>query len=504
MPSKISLTTSIRRPSENTAAADAIPILVDNEYHLFHLSTPPSTIHHPERLRSSWSHLRSKCLTQWERAEQPALSPGESTQSPDADGVWTGSAILGPDGNMHIFYTGYNLAQGRKQVIIHATSNDRIGSQFTKSTQPIHLKSDGGARAAFEDIDFRDPFVLYNEDEKCYWMIVATRLAEGPHWTRGCLALLTSEDLQTWSLEPKPLYAPNDMMCPECPELFQLPNKKWYLVYSRFSAPNAGVVYRVADSPRGPFHAPKDGSGGRLDGRRWYAAKSCPKANDPSKRVFFGWVADQCVADGKWMWGGDMAMPREVMAKEDGTLVVEPIRQALDNVFYAQPSTNLTNTEFEAVGSTATKSLEIKCERPYMITFGIVSSSATSFGLIFGSDSDLSGCYLRFEPTFDGRYTVSLATAPAPFDDFWADQYKIYLPRGVDGPTIVRHDNIKIDKPVTILRSRDVLEVFVGGRSLSYRLPQQSSSTKGGETRLFVEDGRVEYSDFKVIEGADY
>ncbi|KFZ19693.1 hypothetical protein V502_03504 [Pseudogymnoascus sp. VKM F-4520 (FW-2644)] len=504
MPSKISLTSSIRRPSENTAAADAIPILVDNEYHLFHLSTPPSTVHHPERLRSSWCHLRSKCLTQWERAEQPALSPGKSTQSPDADGVWTGSAILGPDGNMHIFYTGYNLAQGGKQVIIHATSHDRIGSLFTKSTQPINLRSDGAARAAFEDIDFRDPFVLYNEDERCYWMLVATRLAEGPHWTRGCLALLTSEDLQTWSLEPKPLYAPNDMMCPECPELFQLPNKKWYLVYSRFSAPNAGMVYRVADDPRGPFHTPRDGSGGRLDGRRWYAAKSCPKANDPSKRVLFGWVADQCAADGKWMWGGDMAMPREVMAKDDGTLVIEPALEVLKNMFIAQPSTKLTNTECDAVGSTATKSLEINCERPYMITFGIVSSSAASFGLIFDSTSDLNGCYLRFEPTVDSRYTVSLAMAPAPLDDFWADQYQLYLPRGVDGPTIVRHDNIKIDKPIIILRSRDVLEVFVGGRSLSYRLLRKPLAAKEGETRLFVEDGRVQYSDFKVIEGTDY
>lgn len=118
-------------------------------------------------------------------------------------------------------------------------------------------------------------------------------MAKGPHWTRGCLALLTSKTLKEWSLEPEPFYAPNDMMCPECLEFFSLPNGKWYLIYSRFSAPNAGTVYRVADSPRGPFRTPRDGSGGRLDGRRWYAAKSCQKANDASKRIFFGWVADQ-------------------------------------------------------------------------------------------------------------------------------------------------------------------------------------------------------------------
>lgn len=180
-----------------------------------------------------------------------------------------------------------------KQVIIHATSQDRVGTHFTKSAEPINIVSDAANRATFEEIDFRDPYVLYNEDEKCYWMLVGTRLAKGPHWTRGCLALLTSKDLKEWSLEPEPFYAPNDMMCPECLELFSLPNGKWYLVYSRFSAPNAGTVYRVSDSPRGPFRNPRDGSGGRLDGRRWYAAKSCQKANDASKRIFFGWIADQ-------------------------------------------------------------------------------------------------------------------------------------------------------------------------------------------------------------------
>jgi beta-fructofuranosidase len=293
MPSSSALITSIRRPSEDTAAADAIPILVDNEYHLFHLTTPPSSIHHPERLRSSWSHLRSNCLSQWSRNDKFALTPSKSPEAPDADGIWTGSAIIGPDGNMHIIYTGYNLSQNGKQVIIHATSQDRIGTHFTKSAEPINIVSDAANRAAFEEIDFRDPYVLYNEDEKCYWMLVGTRLAKGPHWTRGCLALLTSKDLKEWELEPEPFYAPNDMMCPECPELFSLPNGKWYLVYSRFSAPNAGTIYRVADSPRGPFRTPRDGSGGRLDGRRWYAAKSCQKANDASKRIFFGWVADQ-------------------------------------------------------------------------------------------------------------------------------------------------------------------------------------------------------------------
>lgn len=183
----------------------------------------------------------------------------------------------------------------------------------------------------FEDIDFRDAHVSWQESESCYWMLVATRLRTGAFWTRGCLALFTSPDFEVWTVDPKRFYAPNDMFCPECPELFSLPNGKHYLVYSRFHAPDAGTVYRVADSPRGPFRTPRASSGGRFDARRWYAAKSCPKAGDPSKRIYFGWVADKL--DGQWSWGGDMAMPREVFADENGHLVVHPCPEILSATF---------------------------------------------------------------------------------------------------------------------------------------------------------------------------
>lgn len=405
---------------------------------------------------------------------------------------------------MHIFYTGYNLAENGRQVILHAVSEDRHGSVFKKKPHRIRIVSESSSRAAFEDIDFRDPYVVYNESEACFWMIVGTRLSQGPHWTRGCLALLTSPDLEYWSLESKPLYAPNDSMCPECPELFPL-NGKWYLVYSRFAAPNPGTVYRLSDSPRGPFRTPRDGSAGRFDGRRWYAAKSCPKAKENSTRIFFGWIGDHCQEDGKWLWGGDMAIPREVSAREDGTLSIWPSKQVLDTVFSKQPLFQLSAFQLEASGCTNTRPVgEAKTDQPYMITFSIASTSAASFGVIFDADNDLSGCYLRFVQMLDSRFSVSLAMAPAPLDDFWADQYRLYLPRAIDGPEVVRHDNIRIDQPVTVLRFDNTIEVFVGGRCLSYRLPQRDSTRELGvndiqEVSWFVEDGSVEILDFQVL-----
>ena len=205
-----------------------------------------------------------------------------------------------------------------------------------------------------------------------------------------------------------------------------------------------------------------------------------------------------------------MALPREVTAKEDGSLIIGPVRSVIKDVFSAFPSFSTSTIELNGVGRTDTQFLDkVKCERPYMISFNIQSASAASFGLMFDVDINLKGLYLRFVSTFAGRYTVSLTLAPAPLDDFWSDQYQLYLSRGVDGPEIVRHENVSIEGSVAILRSGDTIEVFVGGRALSYRLLGTAAATKEDDGKtwdigVFVEDGTLEYSNFKITEGMDY
>lgn len=499
------------KPSVVQAAADAIPILVDDEYHVFHLTTPPNTIYHPPRLRSSWSRLRSRDLATWTRDEVEALCPGDSVDSPDADGAWTGCAIIGPDDNMHLFYTGYNLSQEGKQVILHARSCDKTGSSFKKSPAPVSISGD---MSQFEDIDFRDAFVCWAASENCYWMLVATRLREGPYWTRGCLALLTSPDLEHWTISPQPFYAPNDMFCPECPELFSLPNGKWYLVYSRFQSPDAGTVYRIADSPKGPFRTPRGTSGGRLDARRWYAAKSCPKAGDTSRRIYFGWVAQKL--NKQWSWGGDMGMPREVFADKSGCLVVQPSREFLDAAFSSSIGNACTAAcmRLESIGKTSVHFLPVEehgevCD--YHLEFRITSHDAASFGLLFRTDEDMEGHRLRFCKVNAEVFEISLLKCPAPLDDFWADQYGLHLPREVDGHELARHPMVELKDSVVVTVRSNVLEVFAGGKSISHRLSEpgdnddhramesssleqtiqteEASAKKRRELGIFVEDG---------------
>ncbi|KAJ9639167.1 hypothetical protein H2204_003777 [Knufia peltigerae] len=520
------------RPSKGQASADAIPILIDDTYHLFHLTTPPYTVHHPPRLRSSWLRIRSTDLESWTRDSVHAIAPGSHPQDPDADGAWTGSALIGPDGNLQIFYTGYNLAHGGRQIILRALGSDRHGSKFRKLAEPLFIDPKTSARGAFEDIDFRDAYVFFNEQVSEYWMIVGTRLSNGPRWTRGCLALLTSLDLEKWTLHREPLYAPNDMYCPECPELFSLPNGKWYLFYSRFASPDAGTVYRIADSPYGPFRVPRDGSHGRLDGRRWYAAKSCPKAGDPSKRIFFGWTGDYNVEDGKWLWGGDMALPRQVSANLDHTLRMDPLEKStkictnlLDDLNGLGGSSTL---ELAAIGTTKTHPLRschgAETSMNYL-EFSIEKCEAASFGILFCYDSDMRGHKIFFVPDTNETLTLILRTDLPPLDDFWADQYSLHLPRGVDGPDIVRHDHVKIQGQAQLFMEGDLLHFFFGGRAMTYRMPprkggvtaQSSEGIRNGEmngvTRadsgrkqdhcsettfaFFVEDGEVSLSNIR-------
>lgn len=499
-----------RRPHPTrAAAADAIPLLVDDEtYHLFHLVTPPDTVHHPPRLRSSWSRLRSTDLVSWARDDNPVVSPGEdAARDPDTSGAWTGCAVQGPDGRMNIFYTGYSLPRKGMQVVLRLVANDKQGTKFESATcKQIDIRHDVGASSKFEDVDFRDPYIFYNQDAGQYWMLVATRLREGSYWFRGCVALLTSPDLEVWTPEDEPLYAPGDMFCPECPELFSLPNGKWYLVYSRFHAPNPGTVYRMADSPQGPFRTPRDGSFGRLDARRWYAAKSCPQAGDPNKRVYFGWIADRCAEDGKWLWGGDLGIPREVSADSEGMLRIAPAQETLPDFAAACPA----HVQLLSIGKTSTifpKELaHLQFETDAVISIDIRTCDAVSFGFLFDADSELKGHRLKFTPT-GSTYSVTLLTDIVPLDDFWGDQYNLHVTRPVDGPETARHDQVVIKEPVILFLRGPLIELFVGGRSISSRLfetpvklgghindPQSQIQKTAHRLGIFVEDGAMDVS----------
>lgn len=492
-------TNEYQRPQHFGAAGDTIPFLLNDEYHLFHLGSPPNTQYHPPRVRCSWTRLKSTDLMNWKRDAEAALVPSNSEDAYDHSGCWTGSVVTGPDGNMHIFYTGYNLPSGGIQVILHAKSSDPQGTRFEKPEGPISVTG-SKPLLQYESTDFRDPYVFFNEGEGLYWMLVATRHTEGPFWTRGCIALLTSNDLETWTAEDKPLYSPNDIFCPECPELFTLPNGKWYLCYSRFSAPDAGTLYRISDNPRGPYRIPRDGSGGRFDGRRWYAAKSCPKAADPSKRIFFGWVHDYVREDSKWLWGGHLAHPREVSARSDGTLRMDMAGGVLEMSNAGARGKSLAEIPksmvVNSLAAMTVKDLQLSravASQEYCLSFKVDYADAAAFGLLLKYDDNMRGHKIRFEPVLGDLFSVVLYTDVAPLDDFWADLTGQHIPKLVDGPELQKHGQIRLDDAVSLVVADDIIELYAGGKVITYRLVRQDAHTTdaGGTSGSHEGEGLV-------------
>jgi beta-fructofuranosidase len=188
------------------------------------------------------------------------------------------------DGKFHIFYCGrYNANGQRIGTICHATSDDLI--HWTKDPANPLLTPDAPTGCIGQN---KDPFVFWNAEEGCYWMLITDMLEHPPTRRHGALALAVSHDLQTWTCR-EPFWAPDLTMSEfEVPDLFEW-NGRWYLTYTTYSE-GSQSHYRVADHLTGPWLAPAVDT---FDGGHFYAARTC---SDGERRfVFaFAWIAGRC------------------------------------------------------------------------------------------------------------------------------------------------------------------------------------------------------------------
>jgi beta-fructofuranosidase len=461
-----------RRPTVAAAAGDPIPFAFGDETHLFYLSSPSGTEDYPERVRTSWQHAVSKDLVEW--TELPtAVEPGP-VGSYDGGGIWTGS-VVEKAGTFYLFYTGHHVGAENPQTICLATSDDLVN--FVKHPgNPLVLPVSGT-----EPVDWRDPYVFFNEQEQKWWMLIAARERDGAHWRRGCIMLATSSDLLDWTVEPEPFYSPGDTYCPECPELWEL-GGRWYLVYSRFSE-NVGTIYRVADNPRGPFRIPANEE---LGGRRWYASKSAPVADG---RAFFGWIHDRVdgVDGSRWLWGGDFALPR-IVSSAGEALVVRPSTGAFTpwGSVLAQTSGMLGS-----IGGGAETTVFEELPASSLSTVTIQPGNSAIAGIDLLSDNQRAAWRISVNLASGG---VQLSKEPRPLDDFWADLTgRAGDYREVDGPvlafaTIVPHPTQLV---VSVVLDGELLEIYVNDEiALTQRIRYKGALDLG----VFVLDGEIDYT----------
>jgi beta-fructofuranosidase len=287
--------------------ADTIPFFWEGTYHVFYLKAG----HGP----TPWEHVSSTDLVNW--TEHPTALPPGKPGEPDAGNVFTGSVIEDRKGNgFHIFYTGWAPGHpGGREQIMHATSPDLI--TWTKHPRDT-FGADGVVYQNNNGEDFRDPFILWNDEEQRYWMLLCARDAK--KGGAPCTGVMVSKDLTKW--EPAEPLTGGTSGTPECPDLFKI-GDTWYLIFS----PSAGsTVYRYSKTGiRGPYLDPDPAE---IDTPILYAAK---RMYDGRRHVLTGWQRDlgNWTDGGPFQWGGTQSVAREMYAGPDGMLRSRPVPEAL-------------------------------------------------------------------------------------------------------------------------------------------------------------------------------
>jgi sucrose-6-phosphate hydrolase SacC (GH32 family) len=283
--------------------ADTIPFFWKGDYHIFYLRALDKV---------PWEHIVSRDLVHWQELPTALRSDG-AKDGPDGLHMFTGS-VSEHDGTFHIWYTGWNPEnKAGRERISHATSPDLL--TWTKHPEDGFF----GDGVHYDNSDFRDPFVFWNDAEKKLWMVVCARDAKTKHPVQG---VLTSDDDAHWTQsEPLKLDPPLGEGTPECPDVFQV-GDTWHLIHS----PSAGTTdMRYAAEVGGPYKVPETGS---IDTPILYAAK---RMFDGKRHVITGWIRDLGGErdGGDMQWGGDQSVPREVYAGPNGMLYFKPVPEAL-------------------------------------------------------------------------------------------------------------------------------------------------------------------------------
>ena len=372
---------------------DTIPFAHDGKFYIYYL--------HDERkgntqdeygYRTSWNLLITEDGVNVKDCKV-VLPVGEYD---DADyACYTGSVIEGNDGNFHMFYTAqnnYNPKYHRDgkplQYVAHAISTDLI------NWEKLPELTFGADERIYEPFDWRDPFVFYNEEEKCFDMLLAARLRGASEKNGGCVGLCRSYDLIHWEAK-EPFYNPESYMTHECPDLFKLGNK-WYLVYSTFSEKFV-THYRMSDKLSGPWTSPIEDT---FDARAFYAAKT---AQVGDKRMAFAWVPTKRGESdfGQYEWGGNF-IAHEINQTTDNKLTVKPAEGLINmfnNEFVNEKLNKVEIENYEGEKSYVIDGMKDTCMIEAVIEF---SEGVRSFGIGLRQDSALAnGYYLRFEPFYN-------------------------------------------------------------------------------------------------------
>lgn len=329
---------------------------------------------------------------------------------------WIGTgSFIEKDDTYYCFYTGHNGNLNPAEKIMMATSADLLN--WTK--QPMATFQ---ASAGYDQNNFRDPHVYWDDTRNMYVMLVTTR-KDG----KAAFARYTSSDLTNWSLiEPLMAIINNtpglyeietDSEIMECPDIFKIGNK-WYLTFSRINRDeHRKTFYRISDSPDGPWEICRDANGHHetFDGLYLYAGKT---AGNGTTHYLSGWASTgQTVnSNNELPWSGAL-ISHELVQQSSGKLY-PAIPDAVDAKFDTEVPFGKIQSEGSVSGndgsytitaqsSTRSYALFNRNLSPVKISLKIDASQSDHFGFSFGACGDMSEVYsISFDLTSSNRWEM--------------------------------------------------------------------------------------------------
>ena len=381
--------------------------------------------------------------------------------------IYAGS-VFEAQGQYHAMYTGFNRTFEHKgmnpQVLMKAVSDDLY--HWQKNDEKLVEPQSG-----YEPSDWRDPFVIWDEERGEYMMILGTR-KKTRRTDAGCTVWFTSKDLKNWKFQGD-FWAPNQYGMHEMPDLFRMGNK-WYHLISEYSEKNK-IVYRMSDSMHGPWLAPADDA---FDGRCYYAGRT---AFDGKRRILFGWVntRDTWRDGAEWTWGGTF-VPHEIFARADGTLGCKIPDSILDA--FEAPGTVHKCVKCECADGAKEVPIGDIRDKFCLIKAKVRFDAGTRyFGIRIFEDFETGAAYdFRFSTT-EGR--MEFDRVP-------------YIPSGVNNKGLERPVHIEPNKEYTLnmIVDDDIAVIYFDGVALCTRMYNQA----GTGISLYAINGAIEVSDISI------
>jgi len=271
---------------------DPNPFYHDGSYYIYYLQ---NVGYH------SWSVVKTDDLISSTFPREVLTASGQANASDQWLG--SGSVVKADNGQFHLFYTGHNKNLTPVEVTMRAES---VGTDLYNWAPAPDEQFSGSA--GYSDYDFRDPMVIWNEQQQNYWMLLTTR-----YDNQAAIGLYTSTDLKNWTPQA-PLYLEESALNLEVPDYFTIDDTP-FMVYSDQRDQSRQVKY--LQQVDGVWTKPDFDA---IDGRAFYAARTAGTADE---RLLFGWVphTEGRMDGNKYDWGGDLMVHQ--VRQSAGKLTVE-------------------------------------------------------------------------------------------------------------------------------------------------------------------------------------